>query len=794
MEKLLICWFKDKRGEELDLVGGKNSSLSKMIRGLSDRGVRVPNGFATTSNAYLKFLQHNKLDAEIAAALQQYRVGKKSLNVTGSRIRKLIQSGEMPPAFEKQLKDSFMELKKLSRSKHFSVAVRSSATAEDLPGASFAGQLESFLNIATCEQVVESCKRCFASLFTDRAIVYREDKKLSDVNVAVSVGIQEMARSDKACAGVMFSLDTDTGFPRVVVINSSWGLGESVVQGAVNPDEFIAFKPHLSSPKINPVIEKTLGTKEKKVVYAGKDKTKIINTTKAERRAFTLSDEEVRQLGLWALEVENFYGRPMDMEWAKDGEDGKLYLVQARPETVYAGTMDKPFQHFTLQEKGEKLIIGSAIGTKIACGKARILSGPEEIGKLKEGDVLIAPKTDPDWVPAMKKAAAIVTEQGGRTSHAAIVSRELGLAAVIGAEGASHKIKDGDDVTVCCAEGEVGVVYKGRLKFSEQTVSPEKLPKTHTNIMINVASPGAAFRWWRLPTSGIGLARIEFIISNAIQIHPMALVHPERIHGADKRKIAKIVAGYPDKTTFFVNQLAMGIAKIAASQFPNPAIVRFSDFKTNEYAGLLGGKAFEPVEANPMLGFRGASRYYDDRYREGFALECRAMKKAREEFGMHNIIPMIPFCRTPEEADRVLEEMGKNGLRRGEHALQVYVMAEIPSNILAAADFAERFDGFSIGSNDLTQLMLGVDRDSAILKRLFDERHPVVKKAISMLIREAHAHSKKVGICGQAPSDYPEFSDFLVDQGIDSISLNPDSVIEVIQRVHKKESRKENAA
>ncbi len=795
MGELLVCWFSDQRGEDLRRLGGKNASLSKMIRGLMGRGVNVPSGFATTAEAYRQFLRHNQLDQEIAETIHLYRDGKKTLREAGSQIRERIQRSKMQPELERELKASFQALRDLSSGAEFSVAVRSSATAEDLPEASFAGQLESFLNISTPLCLIQSCINCYASLFTDRAISYREDQGFGSLDIAVSVGVQKMIRSDLACAGVMFSLDTETGFQKVVVINSSWGLGESVVQGMVNPDEYIVFKPHLKMPKINPVIEKVLGSKEKKVIYAGEDRTQQMEASQAEQNRFTLSDADARQLGLWAVEIESFYGRPMDMEWAKDGPNGPLYIVQARPETIYAGKVNQPFTRYRLEGAGEVLVRGTALGSKIATGRARVLSGPSEIEQVQAGDVLVVSKTDPDWVPIMRKAAAIVTEQGGRTSHAAIVSRELGVPAIIGAAGAREKIKDGMEVTVSCAEGETGSVYRGCLRFSERTVSLLGLPQTKTQIMINVASPSDAFRWWRLPVSGIGLARIEFLITQSIQIHPMALIHPERVQSIEeRRKIDEMTRGYSELSHFFVDQLAMGIAKIAASQYPNPAIVRFSDFKTNEYADLLGGRAFEPKEENPMIGFRGASRYYDERYREGFALECQALMKARAEFGMTNIIPMIPFCRTPEEADRVLAVMEENGLKRGDQGLQIYVMAEIPSNFLLVADYSQRFDGFSIGSNDLTQLVLGVDRDSEILKGLFDERHPAVKRAISILINDAHAQSKKVGICGQAPSDYPGFAEFLVEQGIDSISLNPDCVIDVIQRVYEKESGKAKCA
>jgi pyruvate,water dikinase len=802
MEKNLICWFKDKRCEELSRVGGKNSSLSKMIRGLSDAGVRVPDGFATTAEAYREFLRHHSLDAFIQERLELYRQGKKNLHETGRELRQKMESATLPPELESELIEAFVKLRESSATPEggvFSVAVRSSATAEDLPEASFAGQLESFLNVSTAETLRELCRKCFASLYTDRAILYREEKKLAELDIAVSVGVQQMVRSDLACSGVMFSLDTESGFPRVVMINSSWGLGEAVVQGWVNPDEYLVFKPHLKNEAINPVIQRKLGGKEKKVVYSisefAADRTQVIDTPRSERQRLTLTDAEARKLALWAVQVENFYGRPMDLEWAKNGWDGELYLVQARPETVHASQGAQPFKRFLLEEPVQELrrkvlVQGSAIGSGIASGPAKILSGPEEMDQLQLGDVLVAAKTDPDWVPAMRKARAIVTEHGGRTSHAAIVSRELGIPAVIGAEGARERIPGGAVVTVSCAEGETGSVYSGLLNYSEEMILPEGLPRPRIPILLIIASPEASFRWWRLPVSGIGLARIEFIITHTIRVHPMALIHPEKVSDQQAiRLIEDLTVGYSSKTEFFIDRLSRGMAKIAASQFPNPVIVRFSDFKTNEYAALIGGRAFEPQEENPMLGFRGASRYYDPSYRDGFALECQALKKARQEFGMQNIIPMIPFCRTPEEADQVLAAMSENGLRRGEEGLEIYVMAEIPSNVWCAGEFAERFDGFSIGSNDLTQLVLGVDRDSAILKRVFNERHPAVKRAISMLITEVHARGKKVGICGQAPSDYPEFAEFLLEQGIDSIALNPDRVVEMLARVSEIESR-----
>jgi pyruvate, water dikinase len=780
-----ICWLSEERAQESSLIGGKNSSLAKMIGGLKDKGVRVPNGYASTAQAYWNFLEANKLNNDIRDMIERYRSGAIKLQEAGENIRSKIKKGQFSHEMNVEICAAFRALKDASEGKSFSVAVRSSATAEDLPEASFAGQLESFLNISSEERLMEVFKECFASLFTNRAISYREENKFDHLQIAVSVGVQEMVRSDKASAGVMFSLDTDTGFPGVILINSAWGLGEAVVQGMVNPDEFLVFKPLLYKETVNPVIKIELGSKEKKVVYSehkGKE-TEIVDNRPEDAKKLSLSEDEAIKLAKWALEVERYYDRPMDMEWAKDGETGELYLVQARPETIYAQKMDKPFKHYSMKEKKKPILKGIAIGSAIGVGRAKILNSLDDMDRFEEGDVLIAKKTDPDWVPAMRMASAIVTEQGGRTSHAAIVSRELGKPAVIGTKGAKSTIKENSKITVSCAEGDDGNIYEGVLEFEEQTINPDQLPKTETNIMVNIASPGAAFNWWRLPTSGVGLARIEFLINTTIKVHPMALIHPEKVEDEkSKKQIEELTRGYEDKKQYFVDQLSRGMAQIAAAHYPNPVLIRFSDFKTNEYAELIGGKAFEPQEENPMLGFRGASRYTHENYREAFALECKALKKVRDVHGMENIIAMVPFCRTPEEADSVLNEMGRNGLFRGEKGLKVYVMAEIPSNIFLAKEFASRFDGFSIGSNDLTQLILGVDRDSEILSKVFNERHDSVKKAIRLLIKTAKEEGVKVGICGQAPSDYPDFAAFLVDEGIDSISLNPDSVIDTLPR------------
>jgi len=790
-----ICWFGQIGGKDIARVGGKNASLGEMISALKSKGVQVPDGFALTANAYWAFLRENNLEQEIEPYLQQLRNDGKALSKVGRSIRRAIMRAAIPPNVAEAVRQAYGELSRRYGDNEVDVAVRSSATAEDLPEASFAGQQETFLNITRESDLLDACQRCYASLFTNRAISYRENNKFDHLQVALSVGVQKMVRSDKACAGVMFTLDPESGFRDVVVIDAAWGLGESVVQGAVNPDEYMVFKPLLGRKEFRPILARKLGDKETKVVYGnGKKTTRGVQAKLHERRSYALGDEEVIKLATWACDIEQHYGKPMDIEWAKDGETGELFIVQARPETVQSQKKPSAMKTYQLKQDGRRLLSGLSIGEAIAAGKVCIIKEAKEIDRFREGAILVTGMTDPDWVPIMKRASAIITDFGGRTSHAAIVSRELGLPAVVGTSGGTEVLSDGQEVTVSCAEGEEGYVYEGILEFDESDIDLEGIPETETQIMMNIASPAASFRWWRLPCKGIGLARMEFIINNIIKIHPMALVGFDKLRSEDARQqIEALTRGYDDKAQYFVQHLSDSIAKIAASQYPHPVIVRMSDFKTNEYANLIGGEAFEPKEENPMLGFRGASRYYSNRYRDGFALECRAIKRVREEIGLTNVVVMIPFCRTPEEADQVLEVMAANDLERGTEGLQVYMMCEVPSNVVLAGQFAERFDGFSIGSNDLTQLVLAVDRDSAELAPLFDERHEAVKEMIRSVIATAHSKDRKVGICGQAPSDYPDFAAFLVETGIDSISLNPDSIIATKQLVHEVEQGNYNS-
>jgi pyruvate,water dikinase len=781
-----IRWFDSLSMDEVPVVGGKNASLGEMISSLKDEGVRVPDGFATTAEAYRRFVGEGGIVEEITSLLDELQSGNKSLDTVGKKIRRIFKKTALPEEIEEAIRRAYRDLCDEYGKEDLDVAVRSSATAEDLPDASFAGQQETFLNVTGEEELLDSCRRCFASLFTDRAISYRNEKGFEHMKVALSVGVQKMVRADEAGSGVMFSLDTETGFRDVVVINAAWGLGENVVQGAVNPDEYVVFKKLLEKKGLRPIIGKARGAKEKKMVYArgGSTSTKNVDTSRRERNSFVLSDEEILQLGSWAVDVEKHYKKPMDMEWAKDGETGELFILQARPETVQSTKEASVLKTYRLKKRGNELLSGLAIGDAIASGTVQVIEHAEDIGRFEEGSLLVTGMTDPDWVPIMKKAAGIITDHGGRTSHAAIVSRELGVSAIVGTGDATERLKDGQEVTISCAEGDRGRIYEGILDYEEEEIDLENVPESKTDIMLNIASPAAAFRWWRLPCKGIGLARMEFIINNIIKIHPMALVHYEELDDASvRREIDALTQGYKDKSEYFVDHLSRGIARIAASQYPYQVIVRMSDFKTNEYANLIGGSLFEPDEENPMLGFRGASRYYSDRYREGFGLECRALKRAREEIGLTNITIMIPFCRTLEEADKVIEVVEDNGLKRGENGLELYVMAEVPSNVILSEEFAERFDGFSIGSNDLTQLVLGIDRDSDELAPLFDERDQAVKEMVSALIKGAHRKKRKVGICGQAPSDHPEFATFLQEQGIDSISLNPDSVVGVIEHL-----------
>ena len=789
-----LLWFREVGIGDVPLVGGKNASLGEMTQKLASAGVKVPGGFATTSDAYRAFLAANGLEAPIGDLIQRFQSGGIALAQAGAAIRGLMLIAALPESLKSDLEAAYDRLAETAGTKDPAVAVRSSATAEDLSGASFAGQQETFLNVRGKAELFEACRRCFASLYTDRAISYRELKGFGQLDVALSVGVQLMVGADAGGSGVMFTLDTETGFPNVVGISAAWGLGETVVQGMVEPDRYMVFKPLLDSAAV-PIIEKRVGGKAGKMIYGrGGDRTRLVETSPEERAAFVLTDEEVLQLARWAVAIEAHYGKPMDIEWAKDGTSGELFVLQARPETVQAARGLGRFESYRLRGEGKTLATGAAVGSSIASGRARLIRGPSDLEKFEDGEVIVAEATSPDWLPAMKRAGAIVTDQGGTTSHAAIVSRELGLPAVVGAETATGAIADGQEITVSCAGGARGTVYEGALAFDRETIDVAALPATETALMVNLANPDAAFKWWQLPAKGVGLARIEFIIGSIIKAHPMALAHPERLTEDEARAVAELTAGHASPADYFVDLLSRGIARLAAPYYPQPAIVRLSDFKTNEYAQLLGGSVFEPAEENPMLGFRGASRYYSDRYGDGFALECRALKRVREEMGFINVIAMVPFCRTPGEADKVLQAMAGNGLRRGEHGLQIYMMCEIPSNVIQAEAFATRFDGFSIGSNDLTQLVLGVDRDSALLAALFDERDAAVKTMIAEVIARAHEAKVKVGICGQGPSDHPDFAAFLVERGIDSISLNPDSFVGTAGHVAGAEKRRKEAS
>ncbi len=779
-----VVAFADLGIEDVARVGGKNASLGEMIRALRPMGVRVPDGFATTADAYRAFVDYNNIEGPIRQSLDDYHAGTITLHEAGSRIRQMIEGGTLPAELDTAVRDAYRRLSSLYGGDATDVAVRSSATAEDLPTASFAGQHESYLNIRGGEAVLHACRRCFASMFNDRAITYRDANGFDHMQIALSVGVQKMVRSDVGGAGVMFTLDTESGYPNVTIISGAWGLGESVVKGIVTPDQIDVYSPFLNQPGLRPIINKQLGAKESKLVYAptGSDEpTRTVITTEEERATFVLSDDEALQLARWAAVIEDHYGREMDIEWARDGQTGDLYIVQARPETVASQRRSTSMRSYRLKGTAPVLAQGIAIGSAIATGKAQVIRSVAEIDRFEPGSILVTEQTDPDWVPIMKRAAGIVTDHGGRTSHSAIVSRELGVPAIVGTGNATRVIPDGALITLSCSAGDRGDVLDGAVPFEVNEVDLERIVTPRTKVMVNVANPGTAYQWWQLPTSGVGLARMEFIISNSIRIHPMALVHPERVADeSDRTLIDEMTRGYEDKTAYFVDRLALGIGRIAAPHYPNPVIVRMSDFKTNEYAGLIGGAAFEPKEENPMLGFRGASRYYDERYREGFALECAAIRKVREEMGFDNVAVMIPFCRTVAEADKVLAVMAEQGLERGRNALRTYVMAEIPSNVILAEEFGQRFDGFSIGSNDLTQLTLGLDRDAGELSSLFDERDEAVKRMIAMLIPAAHRVGASVGICGEAPSNYPEFAAFLVREGIDSISLSPERVLQTI--------------
>ncbi|MBD2013521.1 phosphoenolpyruvate synthase [Microcoleus sp. FACHB-53] len=790
-EQSLILWFDEIRLEDIPLVGGKNASLGELIRQLKPKGVNVPNGFAITAYAYRYFIEKAGLAAQLRELFADLDVDDvRNLQQHGNKARRLILSVNFPPELEAAIGAAYQKL--CNRyGEDTEVAVRSSATAEDLPDASFAGQQETYLNVQSLTRVLEYCHRCFASLFTDRAISYRQRNGFDQLEVALSVGVQKMVRSDLAASGVMFSIDTESGFKNAALITAAYGLGENIVQGAVNPDEYLVFKPTLKDG-FRPILDKRLGNKRIKMVYdmGGSRLTKNVWVPEAEQDKFCLTDDEILQLARWAVQIEEHYSHvrgvytPMDIEWAKDGLTNELFVVQARPETVQSQKSTNVLKTYHLKEHSEVLVRGRSVGATIGQGTARVILDVSQIHLFQPGEVLVTNKTDPDWEPIMKKASAIVTNQGGRTCHAAIIARELGIPAIVGCTDATDVLKTGQEVTISCAEGDEGLVYKGLLPFEVKETRLENLPRTRTQILMNVGNPEQAFSLASIPCDGVGLARLEFIIANHIQTHPLALLHFDQLEDeVVKAQIAELTKLYDNKPEFFVDKLACGIGMIAAAFYPKPVIVRLSDLKTNEYANLLGGKPFEPKEENPMLGWRGASRYYDEKYRDAFALECQALKRVREEMGLTNVIPMIPFCRTPDEGRQVLAEMAKNGLKRGVNGLHVYVMCELPSNVILADEFSKVFDGFSIGSNDLTQLTLGLDRDSALVAPIFDERNKGVKRMVKMAIADAKEHGCKIGICGQAPSDYPEFAQFLVEQGIDSISLNPDSVLKTILMV-----------
>jgi pyruvate,water dikinase len=791
---VFIKWFRELSIGDIPLVGGKNASLGEMFRELAPKGVKVPDGFAITSDAYRHLLRSANLDEEITRILHGLDTGDMdNLRERGQRVRHAILAAKLPADLEAAIVAAYREFSRDSGAPT-DVAVRSSATAEDLPDASFAGQQETYLNVQGERALLETCKRCFASLFTDRAISYRTDKGFEHFKIALSIGVQRMVRADLAASGVMFTLDTETGFRDAVLINAAYGLGENVVQGSVNPDEYYVFKPTLKAG-FRPVLQKIVGTKEFKMVYdtGGGRMVKNIPVSPGDRVKFAINDDEILQLARWACVIEDHYSAkrghptPMDIEWAKDGRTGELFIVQARPETVQSRKAAEVIETFKLKQRGKVLVTGRSVGEKIAAGPVRVIKSAEFINQFKDGEILVTDKTDPDWEPIMKKAAAIVTNRGGRTCHAAIVSRELGVPAIVGTEHGTELLTDGQMVTVSCAEGDTGFVYDGKLTFDVTRTSLKNLGHPRTKVMMNVGNPEEAFSLSFIPNDGVGLAREEFIITTYIKAHPLALLDYEKQDAGTKAQLDVLTAGCVDKPQFFVDKLAQGVAMIAAAFYPKDVILRLSDFKTNEYANLIGGRAYEPLEENPMIGFRGASRYYHPRYQAGFALECLAVKKVREEMGLTNLKLMVPFCRTVEEGRRVQAEMAKHGLKRGENGLELYVMCEIPSNVILADEFADIFDGFSIGSNDLTQLTLGVDRDSEIVAPIFDERNAAVKKLIAQVIAVCRRRGRKIGICGQAPSDYPDFAQFLVEQGIDSISLNPDTVLKTTLAILEKE-------
>ncbi|MBN1678548.1 MAG: phosphoenolpyruvate synthase [Candidatus Thermoplasmatota archaeon] len=790
----LLLWFEEIGLKDIARVGGKNASLGEMIRNLKEMGIRVPDGFAVTTRAFREFVDESGLEEKISSLVEGLDPDNTTdLQERGRRVRNLFLNAEFPIGLKVEIRAEYEKLVKSSKMRNPGVAIRSSATSEDLDGASFAGQHETILNVYGVDKVLDAIRQCFASLFTDRAIAYRCHKGFGQRGNALSVGVQLMVRSDLACSGVMFTLDTESGFDGVVYITGSWGLGEMIVQGAVNPDQFYVFKEAIGRFD-DPIVEKKLGSKRKKLVPTRKGHEEV-EVPERDRQRFVLQDDEIVKLAEWACAIEKHYGKPMDIEWAKDGVTGELYIVQARPETVHAVKAENILEEYILEGKGQVLVRGEAVGSKIGQGMVRVLESVYEINDFRRGEVLVTDKTDPDWEPIMRIASAIITDRGGRTCHAAIVSRELGIPCIIGTGDGSKILKNGQKVTVDCSEGQ-GLVYDGLLKFRVDKTNLANLPSTKTQIMMNVAVPEHVFTQGRIPCDGVGLARLEFIINSHIGIHPLALIEYEKLQKRAEtepevarvlEKIDEKTAGYDNKEDFFVEKLAWGVGKIAATFHPRDVIVRLSDFKTNEYRSLDGGSLYEPSEENPMMGWRGASRYYSGKFREAFKLECVALKRVRDRKGLTNVKVMVPFCRTPEEGKKVIETMEEFGLKQGENGLQVYMMAEIPSNVVLAEQFAEIFDGFSIGSNDLTQLMLGLDRDSELVSHLYNERNPAVKHMIQAVIERVKKKGRKIGICGQAPSDFPDFAEFLVECGIDSMSLNPDSVIKTRLIVAEKE-------
>ncbi|HEY0670207.1 MAG TPA: phosphoenolpyruvate synthase [Sphingobacteriaceae bacterium] len=787
---------------DINVAGGKNASLGEMIQNLTQLGVNVPGGFVITVQAYREFLKYNKLEEQIKQIVNKTDINDlEELRICGSYIRKWIVDGQFPEHLISDITGAYSKISERYNQYNVDVAVRSSATAEDLPDASFAGQQESYLNVCGTEALLNAVRRCFASLFTDRAISYRENFGYDHFQIALSVCVQKMVRSDLAASGVAFSIDTESGFKDVVVISGSNGLGELVVQGAVSPDEFLIYKPALKAG-YPALIEKKLGVKDRKMIYStvAGERVKVVKTTADEQNSFCISEEMALQLSEWVMAIENYYTNlkghwcPMDIEWAVDGISNELYIVQARPETIHSRKDQDTITEYLISDKDreEKIILrGIAVGDKIASGKVKILTMLEDIHHVEfiEGDILVTDMTDPDWEPIMKKASAIITNKGGRTCHAAIVAREMGVPAILGCRNATELLTDGDVITASCAEGDVGLIYKGVISYTKQETAISSLPRTNTPIMLNVASPDLAFHFANLPCKGIGLAREEFIINNYIKAHPLALLKHKTLNDEDlSKQINNLTKGFKDGEDFFINKLAYGIAKIASAFNPEKVIVRFSDFKSNEYFNLLGGSYFEPKEENPMIGWRGASRYYSTEYKEAFALELKAIKKVREEMGLKNVVVMIPFCRTVEELFKVYEVMKDFGLERGQDGLEVYLMAELPSNIIMADEFAKHIDGFSIGSNDLTQLILGIDRDSSLVAHIYDERNTAVKTMIRSVIKAAKQAGIKVGICGQGPSDYPDFAQFLVEEGIDSISVTPDSYFKTVKAIHAVEN------